>query len=91
MDIYTVCGMGFGTSLMVKMTIDDILESHSIKANVEAIDMGSAKGVTADLFVTSNDMKGSFPEVEKPIIYLENMTDKSEIEEKITAFFKKQA
>lgn len=87
MKIYTVCGMGFGTSLMVKMTIDDILEKHSIKANVEAIDMGSAKGVTADLFVTSNDMKGSFPEVDKPIIYLNNMTDKTEIEEEITAFF----
>jgi len=86
MKIYTVCGMGFGTSLMVKMTIDDILAQKGVKADVEAIDMGSAKGSTADLFVTSNDMRGSFPDVEQPIIYLDSMTDKKEIEEKITSF-----
>ena len=86
MKIYTVCGMGFGTSLMVKMTIDDILAQKGVKADVEAIDMGSAKGSTADLVVTSNDMRGSFPDVEQPIIYLDSMTDKKEIEEKITSF-----
>ena len=91
MKIYTVCGMGFGTSLMVKMTIDDILAEEGIKADVEAIDMGSAKGVSADLFITSNDMKGSFPEVEQPIIYLENMTDKKEIEQKLKSFFSEGA
>lgn len=86
MKIYTVCGMGFGTSLMVKMTIDDILQQEGIKADVEAIDMGSAKGVAADLFVTSNDMKGSFPEIDQPIVYLDNMTDKNEIEQKLKSF-----
>ncbi|KOO51080.1 PTS sugar transporter subunit IIB [Viridibacillus arvi] len=87
MKIYTVCGMGFGTSLMVKMTIDDILKEIGEKANVEAIDMGSAKGLSADLFVTSNDMKGSFPSVDAPVIYLNNMVDKAEIKEKVTCFF----
>lgn len=86
MKIYTVCGMGFGTSLMVKMTIDDILTEKGVKADVEAMDMGSAKGSSADLFVTSKDMKGSFPEVEQPVIYLDSMTDKKEIEEKVTSF-----
>lgn len=86
MKIYTVCGMGFGTSLMVKMTIDDILAKEGINADVEAIDMGSAKGVSANLFITSNDMKGSFPEVDQPVIYLDNMTDKNEIEQKLKTF-----
>lgn len=88
MKIYTVCGMGFGTSLMVKMTIDDILKEIGEVANVEAIDMGSVKGLSADLFVTSNDMKGAFPSVDTPVIYLNNMVDKAEIKEKITYFFK---
>ncbi|WP_182201526.1 PTS sugar transporter subunit IIB [Paraliobacillus salinarum] len=90
MKIYTVCGMGFGTSLMVKMTIDDILADEGIKANVEAIDMGSAKGIEADLFITSKDMLGSFPEVDQPVIYLENMTDKNEIKQKLNSFFNEQ-
>lgn len=86
MKIYTVCGMGFGTSLMVKMTIDDILKEIGKQADVEAIDMGSANGLKADLFVTSNDMKGSFPDVDAPIIYLDNMVDKNEIKDKVTEF-----
>lgn len=88
MKIYTVCGMGFGTSLMVKMTIDDILKEINEKADVEAIDMGSAKGLRADLFITSSDMEGSFPNVDAPVIYLKNMVDKVEIKEKITKFMK---
>ncbi|MEK4023948.1 MULTISPECIES: PTS sugar transporter subunit IIB [unclassified Sporosarcina] len=87
MKIYTVCGMGFGTSLMVKMTIDDVLKEIGKEANVEAIDMGSAKGLSADLFVTSNDMQGSFPSVDAPVIYLKNMVDKAEIQDKIKNFF----
>jgi PTS system ascorbate-specific IIB component len=77
--IVTVCGMGFGTSLMVKMTIDDILKEWGRKADVQALDIGSVKGITADLFVTSLEMKNSFPDVNAPVIYLRNMTDKREI------------
>lgn len=88
MKIYTVCGMGFGTSLMVKMTVDDILKEIGKKADVEAIDMGSAKGLKADLFITSNDMEGTFPSVDAPVIYLKNMVDKVEIKEKVTSFMK---
>jgi len=84
MKIVTVCGMGFGTSLMVKMTIEDILAELGKQADVEALDLGSVHGVSADIYVTSTEMQGSFPAVDQPIIYLHNMTDKNEIKEKIT-------
>jgi ascorbate PTS system EIIB component len=84
MKIVTVCGMGFGTSLMVKMTIEDILQEIGKSADVEALDLGSVRGISADLYVTSTEMEGTFPEVDEPVIYLNNMTDKSEIQEKIT-------
>lgn len=86
MKIYTVCGMGFGTSLMIKMTIDDILKEAGKKVDVKAIDMGSVKGISADLFVTSNEMNGTFPTVEAPVIYLNNMLDKNEIKSKVMEF-----
>lgn len=86
MKVYTVCGMGFGTSLMIKMTIDDILKEAGKKADVKAIDMGSVKGISADLFVTSNEMNGTFPTVDAPVIYLNNMLDKSEIKGKVLEF-----
>ena len=86
MKIITVCGMGFGTSLMVKMTIDDILAEWKKSADVEALDLGSVKGVAADLFITSKEMEGNFPEVSAPVIFLDNMTSKKEIKEKIEHF-----
>lgn len=86
MKIVTVCGMGFGTSLMVKMSIDDILKELGKKADTQAMDMGSVKGLDADLFVTSKEMESSFPEVDVPVIYLDNMTNKAEIKEKVIPF-----
>ena len=44
MKIVTVCGMGFGTSLMVKMAIDDLLSEIGFDAEVEASDVRSSRG-----------------------------------------------
>ena len=86
MKIITVCGMGFGTSLMVKMTIDDILAEIGFKADVEASDIGSIMGREYDLIVTSNDMQSQLSIPDANIIYLKNMTNKQEIKEKLVAF-----
>lgn len=83
MKIVTVCGMGFGTSLMLKMTIQDILAENGISAEVDAWDLGSVKGRTADLFVASEDMKSNFKDVEGEIVFIKNLTDTNEIREKI--------
>ncbi len=83
MNIVTVCGMGFGTSLMMKMTIDDILKDENVKAQVDAWDLSSVKGRTADLFVASEDMRSNFSDMEGPIIFIKNMTNTEEIREKV--------
>ncbi|MCG8485780.1 MAG: PTS sugar transporter subunit IIB [Clostridia bacterium] len=84
MKIVTVCGMGFGTSLMLKMTIEDILKQNNISdAQVDAWDLGSVKGRTADLFVASEDMKSNFTDIEGKIIFINNLTDEKEIKEKV--------
>lgn len=90
MKILTVCGMGFGTSLMVKMTIDDILGEIGYSADVEASDIGSVVGREADLIVTSTEMKNQLSTAEADVIYLKNMTDKQEIREKLLAFINKK-
>jgi PTS system ascorbate-specific IIB component len=83
MTIITVCGMGFGTSLMLKMTIDDILSENGIKAQVSAWDLGSIKGQKADLYVASEDMKSNLKDIEGKIIYIKNLVDTKEITEKL--------
>jgi PTS system ascorbate-specific IIB component len=83
MKIVTVCGMGFGTSLMLKMTIEDVLAQEGISAEVDAWDLGSVKGRTADLFVASEDMKSNFQDIEGKIVFIKNLTDTEEIREKV--------
>jgi PTS system ascorbate-specific IIB component len=73
--------MGFGTSLMLKMTISDILEKRNIRADVSAWDLGSAKGVKTDLFIMSEDMKNNVDGLDGKIVFVKNMTDEKEVED----------
>lgn len=83
MEIITVCGMGFGTSLMLKMTVDDILGEQGVKANVNALDVGSAKGKQADLIMASQDLERSLNSVEIKKVFIKNLTDTEEIKDKL--------
>jgi PTS system ascorbate-specific IIB component len=80
--------MGFGTSLMLKMTICDILERRKIHADVSAWDLGSAKGIKADLFIMSEDMKNNADGLAGKIVFVKNMTDEKEVEDVLMSALK---
>jgi PTS system ascorbate-specific IIB component len=77
--------MGFGTSLMLKMTIDDILKEEGIKASTEACDVGSAKSRQADLVVASTDIGKHLLTSFRKVVLINNLTDKNEIRAKLLA------
>lgn len=83
MRIVTVCGMGFGTSLMLKMAIDDLLRKHGLKAEILAWDLGSLKGQTADLIVAPLDMERHLQGFDAPVVYLRSLVDREELEGKL--------
>ncbi len=81
MKVFTVCGFGIGTSLILKMTIDDVLAEEKIKGiSVYPSDVASAPGENADLIFTSEEM---FKEVDGKVncqIYvIKNFIDKDEV------------
>ena len=83
MKIMTVCGFGVGTSLLLKMTVDSILEEEGINGEVEAIDMTSACGNSADLILTSKEIGEEIEgQVSGKLVYISNFMDK-EVKEKI--------
>ena len=43
-SILTVCGNGIGSSLMLKMKIEEICAENNIEAQVESIDFNAAQG-----------------------------------------------
>ena len=85
MIIATLCGMGFGTSMMLKLFIDDILKAEKIKAETLPWDLGSFKGQKADIVVAATDMAMHLKNVDSIVVLIRNLVDKQEIKEKILA------
>ncbi len=80
--IMIVCGFGLGTSLVLKMTLDDVLEKKQIDAETFCSDADTAIGQNFDLVLTSKEMKEIFKEEKKPVIFIKNFLSFDEVEEK---------
>ncbi len=86
MIIATLCGMGFGTSMLLKLTIDEILKQEEIIGyKVVPWDLGSFKGQNADIVVAPTDMESHLKNTSAKVILVKNLVDKAEIREKILA------
>ncbi len=83
MRIATLCGMGFGTSLMLKMFIEDILKEIGMKAEILAWDLGSYKGQRADIVIAPLGMKMHLKDSPSKVVLLKNIVDKKELRESL--------
>ena len=87
MRIATLCGMGFGTSMMLKLFIDDILKAEGLKAEVVPWDLGTFKGQKADIVVAPTDMASHLRGTTARVVLIKNLVDKAEIKTKILEAF----
>lgn len=85
MRIATLCGMGFGTSMMLKLFIDDILKAEGMKAEVVPWDLSSFKGQQADIIVAPKDMQSHLRSANATVVLINNLVDKAEIKTKVLA------
>lgn len=87
MKIMVVCGHGLGTSLMMEMSVKSIVKELNVDAEVDHIDLGSAKGTACDIFIGTNDIAEQLNAlgVEQRIVALDNMVDKVAMKERLSA------
>jgi len=85
MKILTVCGMGSGSSLIMKMNVDSILEEEGIQADVEAVDLGSVGGSRADLIISTQELENQLSDYDTKKVFVNNVVDKETIREKVLA------
>jgi ascorbate PTS system EIIB component len=85
MRIATLCGMGFGTSMMLKLFIDDILKAEGIKAEVVPWDLGTFKGQQADIIVAPKAFETNLRSAKATVVLINNLVDKVEIKSKVIA------
>jgi PTS system ascorbate-specific IIB component len=81
MRILAVCGMGIGTSILLKMNVDKVLENLGIAGDVESADIGTAKGAAslADLVLTSAELASELEGLSTPVRAINNFMDVDEI------------
>ncbi len=83
LKVVTVCGVGQGSSLIMKMFVDDVLKELGVPARVEPTEIITAKAAGADMIVCSvlhePELKGSA----KIVVGLKSLVDKREMREKI--------
>lgn len=85
--IITVCGLGVGSSLIMKMTVDGACTQLGVKTSIEHWDMGTVKGKPCDLIVTTEEFRKNFMDQEN-VVYLKNMVDVKEAKTKLEEYFK---
>ena len=86
MKILTVCGMGLGTGLLLRMNTEEALKKIGVDdASVEVADISTAKGMgaAADIVLTSTELAEQLGQVKGPLVTVQNFFDKGEIERKL--------
>ena len=82
MKVMVVCGFGLGSSMILKMKVDEVLKEAGIKITTFTADMTTAKGESFDAVVTSNDLASMFAGIDQPVVVIDNFLDKDEVQEK---------
>ncbi len=82
--LLAVCGNGLGSSLIVKMSLEEVIEELQVNAIVESTSVAEAAGMMpfADIIITSSaffkGIEDRIPEG-KPVVMVKNLLDKAEL------------
>lgn len=87
--IITVCGVGMGSSLILRMWTEDVLKKLGIPAKVEASDAAQARGADVDLVLTSPALVATCSGGKGEVIGIHSFTNHDEIEEKLLDYLKR--
>jgi PTS system ascorbate-specific IIB component len=86
MKILAVCGMGLGSSLVMRMQMEKVLKEVGLKAEIEVVDISSARGMGnmhIDLIVTSEELLSQLGDLKVPILTIRNLLDLNELRTKL--------
>lgn len=89
LKIITVCGLGVGSSLIMKMTVDSAARELGVKCDIEHWDMGTVNGKPHDLIITTEEFRKNFINQDN-VIYLKNMVDVKEAKSKLEEYLKQK-
>jgi PTS system ascorbate-specific IIB component len=85
MKIVALCGVGIGTSAILKVNAERALERLNIEADVTAADIASVKLAAADaqVILTSSELVPSIGKTNADVIVIDNFFDLDELTAKL--------
>ncbi len=87
--IQAVCGFGCGSSLFLRMRIEEILKKNGYEATVFCGDVGTCISAKCDAIFISEDLAERIVgRAAVPVVVIDNFMNKAEVEEKTLAFMK---
>lgn len=87
LTVLAVCGVGMGSSLMLRMSVEEVLKKMGVAAKVEATDVSSARGMRADVIVGQGMHTEEFEGRAPVVVGISNFMDKDRLEEQLTEAF----
>jgi ascorbate PTS system EIIB component len=84
--ILVVCGVGMGTSVLLKSNVDKVLAQIDFEAEVVAASLSSmANHADAQVVLTTRQVEPELTELNAEIIVIDKIFDLAEIETKLSA------
>lgn len=86
--VLTVCGVGMGSSLILKMTAEKALAELGVEARVEHADLSSARGMNPDVILAQGLHAGELRGVAPVLIEVSNFLDVNALKVQLAARLK---
>ncbi len=90
LQVLTVCGVGMGSSLMLRMTAEDVFKRMGVTAKVEATDVSSARSMQPHVIIGQGMHTDEFEGRAPVVVGISNFMDKDGLEEMLTEAFRGQ-
>lgn len=88
-NILTVCGVGSGSSLILRMYTEDVLEELGLRYKVSAGQASEARGTKADIVMCAPEFAVVCQGGSAEVVPIKGFTDKDEIRETLTEVLKR--
>jgi len=89
-SILTVCGVGSGSSLILRMYTEDVLEELGIRYRISAGQASEARGTNADIIMCAPEFAVVCQGSNAEVLTIKAFTDKNEIREALTKFLERK-
>jgi PTS system ascorbate-specific IIB component len=83
LEVVTVCGVGMGTSLILRMTAESVFQQLGLDAHVTATDVSSALGMHPDIVIGQAMHTPEFEGRAPIVVAVDNFIDKDEMRTKL--------